>query len=309
MNPCHILDCNQLRIFLIIWELRNITKAASCLNLSQPTVSTHLKALEEQLGTLLFERTSKGLEPTRAARILYPHARRIMRLNRTVIDEIAALNGENSGYLDIGASNIPGQYLLPKLLAKFKADRWAVDISLKISDTAAVIRQVDAGEVEIGLVGAIINNRRVQFQECFDDELLLIVGNNHRLSRQKSITLEEVLAQPLVIREKGSGTRLTIEMEFEKMGLNMDRGKVLMELGSTEAIRQAVKAGIGCAFLSKRAVIDDISCGLLHPVQVVGLDIRRKFYIIRSKNRVLSPVAKSFIKFVNEAAQREKSGV
>ncbi len=298
MNDCQVLDCRQLKIFLAVWEQKNISKAAQRLNLSQPTVSAHLKTLEEQLGVRLFDRTSRTVEPTVAAKVLYPHARRIIRLNRTALDELAAFVGNSLGHLDIGASNIPGQYLLPRLLASFKAGREGVKVSLKISDTMAIIREVDSGTVEIGLVGAKVENRRLEFQECFEDELIFVVGNNHELSGRKTISLEDVLSQPLVIREKGSGSRLTVERFFQEKGLDVSDMTVLMELGSTEAIRQAVKAGVGCAFISRRAVEDDLGCGLLQEIKVKGLSIKRHFYLTWSRNRTLSPVASAFMEFL-----------
>ncbi len=298
MNDCQVLDCRQLKIFLAVWEQKNISKAAQRLNLSQPTVSAHLKTLEEQLGVRLFDRTSRTVEPTVAAKVLYPHARRIIRLNRTALDELAAFVGNSLGHLDIGASNIPGQYLLPRLLASFKAGREGVKVSLKISDTMAIIREVDSGTVEIGLVGAKVENRRLEFQECFEDELIFVVGNNHELSGRKTISLEDVLSQPLVIREKGSGSRLTVERFFQEKGLDVSDMSVLMELGSTEAIRQAVKAGVGCAFISRRAVEDDLGCGLLQEIKVKGLYIKRHFYLTWSRNRTLSPVASAFMEFL-----------
>ncbi|NPA95717.1 MAG: LysR family transcriptional regulator [Thermodesulfobacteria bacterium] len=300
MNDCQVLDCRQLKIFLAVWEQKNISKAAKKLNLSQPTVSAHLKTLEDQLGVRLFDRTSRTVEPTVAAKVLYPHARRIIRLNRTALDEIAALLGNSAGHLEVGASNIPGQYLLPGLLARFKANRAGVKVSLKIADTLEVTKQVDAGAVEIGFVGARVENRRLEFEECFDDELIFVVGNGHELAGQEAIGLDEILEQPLVIREKGSGSRMTVEAALRQKGLNVGKMKVLMELGSTEALRQAVKAGVGCAFISRRAVADDIACGLLQEVKIEGLKIKRRFYLCWSLNRTLSPLASAFVGFVSE---------
>ncbi len=301
-----MLDIKQLQVFLAVWEHRNISRAAQAVYLTQPTVSGHLKALEEQLGTRLFDRTSKKVAPTQAARVFYPYAKQIMDLNRQALEEMKGFLGEETGTLEIGASNIPGQYLLPPLLGLFKKIRPKIEIKLEISDTRKIVESVENGMVEIGLVGAKLKSPKVHFEECFSDELVFVAGPAHQLLRRKEIELDEMVAQPLITREGGSGTRLTIERALREKGVAADSMNIVVEMGSTEAVRQAVKAGIGCAIISKRAVKDDLECGLLQSIKIKGVSINRTFYLIWLKNRTLSPVTKLFISFLRSSAQSQK---
>ena len=294
-----MLEARQLQIFMALWHYRNFSRAAEAIYLTQPTISGHLKALEEYLGVKLFDRTPKEVVPTQAAKLLYPYVKEIMSLNNQALEEIRIFLGEEKGELKVGASNIPGQYILPPLLGQFKKLKPKIEIKLTISDTTKTIKAVEDGEVELGLVGAKIKNRNIKFEKCFDDELLFVVGPNHRFVNKDEITLEEMMDQPFVARELGSGTRLTIEKALWNKGIDPNNLKIVLEMGSTEAVRQAVKSNIGCAIISKKAIDDDLSCGLLYPIKIKDFSIVRAFYLITLQNRTLSPVANSFVKFLN----------
>ncbi len=302
-----MLDYRQLQVFLAIWQHRNISKAAEAIYLTQPTVSGHLKALEEQLDTKLFDRTSKEVVPTRAAKILFPYVKQIMNLNRQAMEEIKNFLGEEGGVLEIGASNIPGQYLLPPLLGRFKKLKPKMEIRLVISDTRAIVEQVHTGLLEIGLVGAEIKKHGLTFEECFQDELVFVVGPGHPFSERKEISFDEMVSQPLITRESGSGTRITIEQSFLAKGISPESLNILVEMGSTEAVRQAVKSDVGCAIISKRAIEGDLHCGLLHSPKVDNFAIVRTFYLVKHLKRTLSPIANSFAAFLNEKSKMHES--
>ncbi len=294
-----MLDSRQLQVFMAIWEKRNLSLAAEAVFLTQPTVSAHLRALEEQLNVRLFNRTPKEVVPTAAGELLYPYIQRMVRLNRQAEEALSRFAGEEAGLLEIGASNIPGQYVLPRLLGAFRKERPGVDIRLRVADTARVSAEVLEGRIELGLVGARISRKRLIFQEWFHDELVFVTDPEHEFRKRSSINFHQMISQPFIMRERGSGTRLTIEKALSDRGISTDRLNIIMEMGSTEAVRQGVKAGVGCAIISSRAVRDDVDCGLLHTPRVTDFELKRKFYLVMCSGRTLSPVTETFRKFIS----------
>ena len=292
------MELKQLQIFVSIWEHLNISRAAEEVHLTQPTVSSHLKTLEEELGVKLFNRTSKEITPTKAAKLIYPYAIEILRLNKQIIQTVDDFLGKEKGLLEIGASNIPGQYLLPSLLGEFKKDRPKIEIRLLISDTSKIVEDVFLNKIELGLVGAKVVKDHLLFHELFYDELIFIVASSHHLSKKKEIALKDILDEPMIIREYGSGTRMTIEKKLAEEKVSIKDFRIVLEAGSTEAVRQAVKAGVGCAIISKRAVKDDIDCKRLFALKIKDFSITRKFYLVTHKTRILSPIAEAFIEFL-----------
>ncbi len=295
-----MLDFRQLQVFMAVWDKRSLSQAAEAIYLTQPTVSAHLKALEEQLGVRLFDRSSREVIPTAAGEVLYPFVHKILRLNRQAEESISGLVGEGRGFLEVGASNIPGQYLLPAILGQFRKHRPMVEIKLFIADTRSVIEDVLEGQIELGIVGAAMERKKLDFEPCFSDELTFVIANDNPLAGKRQIEIEEFLNQPLIVREKGSGTRLTIERALAQHGISMDQLNIVIEMGSTEAVRQGVKAGLGSAFISLRAVQDYLDCGILHAVTVRGMEIKRNFYMVTRKNRTLSPINAAFMDFIRQ---------
>ena len=303
-----MLDFRQLQIFMAVWECRSISRAADAVHLTQPTVSAHLKALEDELGIKLFDRTSRKVVPTAAARILYPYIKRIIKLNRQAREELSAFMGEEKGMLELGASNIPGQYLLPVLVGEFKNSRPGIKIKINIDDTAGTVEKVSTGLLELGIVGAPLARKKLVFEECFSDELFFVTGPDEPAGDYSHITLDMLPEMPMIMRESGSGTRQTIENSLQPHGISMNDLNVVMEMGSTEAVRQAVKAGLGCAIISRRAVEDDIKCGLLRTVPLEGVRITRFFYTVRARGRTLPPLAESFLEFMFAKSASENAG-
>ncbi len=298
-----MLDFRQLQIFMAVWQHRSLSRAAETVHLTQPTVSAHLKSLEEQLNVRLFDRNSREVVPTRAGHVLFPYIRQMVKLNQQAREALSGFLGEGRGVLEVEASNIPGQYLLPALLGRFKQTRPLIEIRLYISDTAAVAEKVQSGAIELGMTGAVISKKRLRFDECFSDELVFITHTGHPLASKKVVSFEEVMAQPMIMREKGSGTRLTVERALSQRDVHVETMDVVMEMGSTEAVRQGVKAGLGCSFISKRAIQDDLTCGLLHAPAIEDFSIRRKFYLVTYRGRTLSPVTQAFAEFIKAEAE------
>jgi DNA-binding transcriptional LysR family regulator len=294
-----MIEIRQLQVFLAVWENRSFSRAAQEVHLPQPTVSGHIRVLEEILGVRLFDRGGKEVTPTKAGEVLYPFARQILRLNLQAERGIAMFLGQEKGSLDLGGSNIPGQYILPGLIGRFKAEHPNIRVILRISDTAAIVAAVANGELELGMVGAVIQKKGLSFEPCFHDEMVLIVPPGHRLADCGQASIEDLASEPFVLREKGSGTRLATERALQAAGnLQLSDLQIVAEIGSTEAIRQAVRAGLGCSIISRRAVTDDLEHGLLHAPVLEGVQLSRKFYLIWHNQRALSPLALAFRSFL-----------
>ncbi len=294
-----MIDIHQLRVFMAVWRCCSFSKAAEMVHLTQPTVSTHIRALEDVLGVRLFDRNGRDVTPTRAGSLLYPYARQILRLSDQAEKEVSLLLGREKGTLEAGGSNIPGQYILPGLLGDFKKIYPDIYMSLRIGDTTSIVASVASGEMEIGVVGAVIEKKKLVFEPCFDDELILIVSPDHRFAEFSEVDPNELRGEAFVIREQGSGTRLATERAFESAGSSVfNEFNVIAEIGSTEAVKQAVRAGLGCTIISRRAVKDDIDQGLLCSLSIKGMDFHRQFYLIWHDRRTLSPIASAFRDFI-----------
>jgi len=289
------LDFKKLQVFVAVAEQRNFSKAAEKCHLSQPTVSGHIKALEESLGVILFDRHTREVLPTKAGLLLYRYAKRLVRLAEDLEREIELFKTGGKGSLFLGGSTIPGQYILPALLGRFKRLYPQIEISLKIADTREIAHRVCDGELELGVVGAKLLEGELEFTPCFEDEIILILPQN--MSFPQEIPLEILKDIPLIIRERGSGTWYSVKRELKRVGTPLDRLNIVAEFGSTEAVKQAVKAGLGGAFISKRAVKEELENGQIREVHVEGLSIKRSFYLITPERRTLSPAARIFIDF------------
>ncbi|NDY43521.1 LysR family transcriptional regulator [Dissulfurirhabdus thermomarina] len=293
-----MIEMRQVQVFLAVWRLRSFSRAAEAVHLTQPTVSGHIAALEDHLGARLFDRSGREVTPTKAGALFYPYARQIWRLQGQAEREMALFAGQEKGTLEIGGSNIPGQYILPGLIGAFRRTRPKVGISLTVGDTRSITAAVAEGDLELGVVGARLNRSELHYESFLEDRLVLVVPPDHPLADAPRVTPDDLARFPVVTRERGSGTRIAAERALEQAGDVIRRLEVVAELGSTEAVRQAVKAGLGCAVVSRRAVEDDVRNGLLAIREIDGVDLRRRFFLVRHRKRTLSPVAEAFYDFL-----------
>ena len=297
------MDARQLEIFVKVAELGSFSKAAEALFLTQPTVSEHIRGLEEELGVRLLDRLGRGAAPTKAGQLLLGYARRILELHREARQALDQFQGRMSGELVVAASTIPGEYVLPALIGRFKEKYPDIVISLLIGDTQRVVEWVLEGRAELAVAGAQIDHRALDYRELMPDELVLVVSSAHPWHGKKTATLEEVRAEPLIVRERGSGSRHALEKALAEVGLDLSDFRVVGEMGSTQAIKQAVKAGVGISLISKRAVAEECQHGILHCVKVKDLRFSRAFYLVTSSTRSRSPLAEAFRAFlISESA-------
>lgn len=295
------MDLWQLKIFCKVIELKSFSRAALAVHLSQPTVSSHIKELEAHCGCRLIDRLAKKSVPTAAGKLLYRYAHRLIALHDEAESALAEFNGRIRGRLVVGGSTIPGGYLLPRIVGAFARQYPEVVVSLVIADTAQIASDILAGALELGLVGARVDHRQLLQQKLVEDEMCLIVPANHAWANKKTVSLAELFSEPFIIREHGSGTLKSLQDSLHSHGRSIDDFKIAAQMGSTEAVCQAIKSDVGISILSTLAVSDELKDGSLKALTVRGLNLKRNFYLTRHKNRSSSPLARAFIKFLNQS--------
>jgi DNA-binding transcriptional LysR family regulator len=292
------MDLWQLHIYCKVIELKSFSKAGEAVHLSQPTVSSHIKDLEDHFGCRLVDRLAKAAVPTAAGRLLYRYAVRLLSLKDETESAMAEFQGRVKGTLRIGGSTIPGIHILPQIVGKFNRQHPDVVISLAIKSTEKIIQEVADGSLELGLVGALTAQRQIRQDWILADQLRLVVSPSHRWSRRQRVHLRELPQEPFILRESGSGTLKSLEENLNAEGLQIASFKVVAKMGSTQAVCQAIKHGIGVSIVSKLAVSDDLRRGTLRALKIDGLNLERHFYLTRHKHRTLSPLGRVFKDFL-----------
>jgi DNA-binding transcriptional LysR family regulator len=301
------VDLRRLEIFVKVAELGSFSRAAEALFLTQPTVSEHVRALEDSLGVQLLDRLGRGTTPTRAGTLLLGYAQRMLTLAREATQAIEQFQGRVSGELTVGGSTIPGEYVVPELIGAFRGKYPDVRISLLIGSSHQVQTWVEDGRVEIGVVGAPPASRVLEGRPLMDDELVVVVGAEHPWAARNSIALEDLKAEPMILRERGSGSRETFERALEGVGLDLGAFRIVGEIASTQAVKQAVRAGVGVSLISRRAVEVECRARLLACVKMRDLTVSRAFYLITHRDRSRSPLAQAFLAFVESHAATRPS--
>ncbi|MGC8603414.1 MAG: selenium metabolism-associated LysR family transcriptional regulator [Desulfomonilaceae bacterium] len=289
------MDLKRMEVFCRIVELKSFTRAGKALSLAQPTVSEHIRALEKTIGQKLLDRFKGDVLPTPVGRVFYQYAKIIIQTRDEAFKAVEQFRSKLSGQLNLAASSIPGTYILPKIIGSFKMAHPESQIVLQISDTTGAAEAVADGRAEAGIIGARWRHPKIDFQEIITDELLLIASPNHRWALRQDITPEELLEEPFVVREAGSGTRMLIKQVMEEHGLNIGRLNVVAELGSTEAVKQSVKDGMGVSIISLLAANHELRHRLLVAINIHGVKFRRSLYMIQRKNRQPSPLCSAFV--------------
>ena len=294
------MDLWHLKIFCNVIELRSFSKAAEAVHLSQPTISTHIKQLEEHFNTRLVDRLSRQTVPTKAGELLYDYAHRLMALYDATEAAMGEFVGKIKGRLVIGGSTIPGAYLLPRLIGAFTQAYPGIQISLVVADTSEIIAKTLAGRIEMGIVGARNGDKHLTQTAVMDDVLRLVIPGNHPWAQKRKVSIEAITREPFIVREQGSGTLRSLVHLLKTKGIDISDLNIIAELGSTEAVRQAIKNNIGISILSAIAVSDDIESGRLAAVDIEGLNLKRSFYLTTHKQRSISPLCRTFIEFLKE---------
>jgi len=292
------MNFDQLRTFVTVVEKKNFSETAKLLFLSQPTITSQIKTLESQLNTALFVRTTKQVELTSSAKVLYKYAKEIINLVDSAEKDISALLGEVHGPLNIASSLTIGENVLPQLLRSFKENYPLIELSIDITNTEQIIRKVKDNVLDIGLIEAPIEDSSLVLEPFMEDELILIASPDFFESDKIDISMRELVDLPLVLREKGSGTRTVMVQSLKKYGFNPSNLNIVLEIGSTEAIKLAVESGLGISIISKNAIKKELKLNSLKAFPVREIPFIRSFYIVYAKGKILKSQAEVFLNLI-----------
>lgn len=292
-------DLRHLEIFSKVVELKSFSKAAEAVFLAQASVSERIANLEDMVGTSLLDRLGRQVTPTKAGELLYKHAVLLLDNKRTACLEMQDFLGMQKGDIQVGASTIPGEYILPKVMGRFRKEYPFVSVTLTIGDTSEIEDHVLGGKLELGVVGSRSSHRSLIHHELWKDQLVLAVPSQHRWANKAEISIEEISKEPFILRETGSGTLRIIKEFIEASGSRgMDSLKVVACFGSSTAVKEGIKAGLGVSILSSRALDTELNTGILKALRVKGLSMSRSFYLIRDTRRTLSPLCRAMLDFL-----------
>jgi DNA-binding transcriptional LysR family regulator len=297
------MTLRQLQVFLAVAREKNFKRAAESINSSQPTMSEHIAGLERELGKKVFMRQRGGpVTLSEAGRVLERYAASAVLAVEDARQAVQGLDGLSHGSLELGASTTPGIYVMPGTIASFRRSHPGVELKLQIANSRVIEDRVKARELDLGVVGG---HAVGPGEECLAaglaDELFLIVPPGHAWAKRRSIAPEALAREPLLMREEGSATRSVTERALQGAGI---RFQAAMELDHTEAIKQAVMAGLGVAFISVYAVRGEVASGQLHALRLRGIRVQRHFHVIHHEARSLTASARAFMEVLAQAGRR-----
>lgn len=296
------MDIRHLRIFISVFQNGSFSKASDSLNLSQPTVSEHLKNMEIELGCKLFDRVGRRVIPTRQAQLIYPRSLRIIEETQRLIEDIQSQGTLISGELLIGASTIPGTYILPALASEFKKQNPAVSFQIIIEDSKKISDLVRHHQLLIGIVGAVMDNAALDNVPFMEDELVLAASPG--MIPADSIRPGDLGKIPFVLREEGSGTLKTMAQYLIKRNVHLRDLTIVGVLGSNDSVKQALKAGLGASILSRLSIRDELAQGSLKEISLRGLKMPRHFYLVSHRKRSLPASYRAFLSYLRSIRDR-----
>jgi len=281
-----MMNVTQLRAFVAVVEHGSFSEAARVMGLSQPAVTMQIQGLESDLGVTLLERHYRRIEMTEAGRALLPYARVVLGEMEAAREEIERLADQVGGHLNIAASTTPGQYVLPKLFGSFLRVHPEASVSLRVYDTADVVDLVESGEAQIGMTGAEVPGMRAVFEQMGTDSLVLVCPPDSHLLNRTELTLGDVAEEPFIMRESGSGTRMVFEETLRSAGIDPADLRVVIELGTSEAIVSAVEGGMGVGVVSSWMADKALKLGTIATVPVPDFPVERPFYAVTPRGQL-----------------------
>jgi len=292
------MNIDYLSTYREIVKLGSFSKVAKKRSISQPAVSFQIQALERDLGVRLIDRKQKAIVMTEAGKRLLRFAELIEKEREHLAYDLSQLREGVTGNLAIAASTIPGEFLLPPVLAEFKRLHPATGTTLMVSDSLTVISKIQSSEYEIGFCGTMPEGTDLTAFKIANDEIALITFPEHPFAKRESISFTELEEESLIFREPTSGTQRSLESLLSKEGLNLNRFTPTLVLGSTQSVIAAVEAGIGIAFVSNMAIKKSLALGLVKVIGIRGLKLERNFYCIYRKERIVSRLLEEFLSFI-----------
>lgn len=288
----------QVEAFVNVIRHKSFSKAAEAIYLSQPTISAHISSLENELGVCLIVRSTKEVYPSAAGQIFYQYALEMLRLRDRAILEVQSYSTEVRGELDIAASTVPSQYILPELLPSLVEKYPKVFFSVRQYDSGEVVGRIVNMEAEVGMTGTAPDKGACAFEPFMDDQLVLIAPNTPEYQEMTELTPAVLRSLPVIVRESGSGTRREAEEFLLGTGVDPKSLHVVAQMQSTESIKQAVRKGLGVSVISRLAAADFLESGDVLELKLQSTHPQRSFYLVYHKKRPLSPAAEVFVKEV-----------
>jgi DNA-binding transcriptional LysR family regulator len=294
------MDFRQLETLVAIVRHNSFTRAAEELFLTQPALSGHIQALENELGAVILDRAGKNIALTEAGKILYDYAVNLLNMREQALYQISAYQGRLEGKLAIASSNVPQQHLLPGLLKDFSRNYPHITYIIRQFDSKGVMDAILSGDVDFGFIGAEAFKHGLEAVPVCRDRLVVIAPSCDELANTKgrAIRWDLIAGRRYILREKGSGTREHFEGALRKAGIDAGSISVVAEVENQQTLIQCVKAGLGISVVSERSVADDVAAGKLLAFSIEGVDLERDLCFIYHKNRVLNPVTAAFKDFV-----------
>ena len=299
------MELRHLETFAKIAELKSFSKAAEELYCTQPTVSKQIIDLENYFKIKLLDRTKRSVALTRAGELLLRYAKNFISLKKEMVEAIDAFKGLKTGSILVGASSIPGIYIIPQVLNIFKQKYDGIKVRLIISDSKEIIGKMEHGEIDIGFVGAKDVSKNLNYKKLFDDTIVIAAPK----SFPNAVNIKDLRDYPIVIREAGSGTRDCFDSALRRLHIDItDNLKVVAELTDTEAIKEAVKYGLGMTYISKMAIESEVKKGAVKILRIDGLkELKRSFFIITKKGKTILPHVRALMDTMDTWRRNEKN--
>ncbi len=286
----------RLQVFQTVARLLSFTKAAEALHMTQPAVTFQIRQLEEYFNTRLFDRTHNRISLTPAGETVAAYTDRIFELYNEMENSVREMTGEIRGAVTLGASATVAEYLLPALLGKFKAEYPDVKVRLKVSNTEGIVAMIENNVIDLGIVEAPVNNKHLNVEVCLTDQLVVVAPKGHEFAGRESVTIQEVARMPFICREEGSGTREVIIEYLLQHGGSEDQLDICLELGSPEAIKGAVEAGMGISILSLVSISKELQLGTLCSIPL-SPPLERPFSFIRQRQKFRYRAMEELLRF------------
>lgn len=287
----------RLKVFYTVAQRLSFTKAAEELNISQPAVTKHIKEIEHQLQTKLFHRNGTTIQLTESGILLSDYAKTVHMLSRDLEYALAELGGEQKGRLRIGASTTVAQYILPEILARFRAAYREITVELLTHNTERITELLISRQIDLGIVEGATQSSHFDYEDFRRDEIVLVAKAGHQLAR-KTLSPKDLYNIDLVTREPGSGTQEFIRKELKKAGVDMQDLHIVMQLGSSESLKSYLQHSEAMAFLSVHTILPELKHQQLAVIDIKRFSIERKFKIITLKGES-SPLIRLFLKFLH----------
>lgn len=291
------LKLENLKMFCLVVDEGSISQAARLSFLSQPAVTRQIHQLENYYNTLLFDREEGRLRVTEAGKLLYPFAKAIVNDFNHSKEVIQQSTGKYNANLIVGASLTIGEYLLPSLLGRFKKQQPEIKVTLTIKNTPRVLEDLSNDVIDLALVEGLVENTDFIVDKFAEDELILVCPSDHPWKERKEIQLEELGNERMIWRESISGTRLIVENMLREHGV-LEKIESYMEIGSTQAIKSAVEAGLGISILPRLTVARELEQGFLREVDIYRINMARNLWLVRKNKRFNKIGVSKFVDFL-----------